>query len=169
MKKFNDELINYIKQINSENDFISKLKHIIEISDLKVEKNMNKTIINYNPKVYNIVFVGESGGAKTSLVDRIVNDRFSYDTRTNMTAAFKTKEINLINGEIIKLEIWDTAGAERYRAQAKIFMKKANVMIIGFDVTVYRTFKEIKNLSGLCFKLVDIEDKKIFVFTGIFE
>ena len=36
MKKFNDELINYIKQINSENDFISKLKHIIEISDLKI-------------------------------------------------------------------------------------------------------------------------------------
>ena len=36
MKKFNDDLIKNIKQINSDNDSISKLKHIIEISDLKI-------------------------------------------------------------------------------------------------------------------------------------
>ena len=50
-----------------------------------------------------------------------------------------------IDGKSLKLDLWDTAGQEKYRALAKIFYKDARVIIFVYDITNEKTFEEIKN------------------------
>jgi small GTP-binding protein len=50
-----------------------------------------------------------------------------------------------INGETLKIDIWDTAGQEKYRSLARIFYKDAKVIVFVYDITNKKTFEEIKN------------------------
>ena len=69
------------------------------------------------------MFVGESGiGAKTSLINKIINDNFSGCPLPTSGAYFLMKKINLSNGEIRKLFLWDTPGQEKYRVINKVSM-----------------------------------------------
>ena len=44
----------------------------------------------------------------------------------------------------IKFEIWDTAGQEKYRSLAKVFYTNRDAIILIYDITERRSFKEIK-------------------------
>ena len=46
---------------------------------------------------------------------------------------------------IIRFHIWDTAGQEKYRSNAKIFYKDAKAAILVYDITNQKSFDEIKN------------------------
>eukprot|EP00331_Platyophrya_macrostoma_P022652 CAMPEP_0176455568 /NCGR_PEP_ID=MMETSP0127-20121128/30705_1 /TAXON_ID=938130 /ORGANISM="Platyophrya macrostoma, Strain WH" /LENGTH=174 /DNA_ID=CAMNT_0017845231 /DNA_START=157 /DNA_END=682 /DNA_ORIENTATION=- len=86
---------------------------------------------------------------------------------------YKTKKIK-VDGSEIKLQIWDTAGQEKYRSITQNFYKNAMGVIIVFDLTDEGTFdnvrnwiRQIKNHAGenVCRLLVgnkcDIEENKI--------
>ena len=45
----------------------------------------------------------------------------------------------------MKVKIWDTAGQERFKTLTYSFYKKADGIIIAFDVTDYKTFENITN------------------------
>jgi len=53
------------------------------------------------------------------------------------------KDFQTKNGETIKIEIWDTAGNEKFRAVNKIFMKNAKIAIIVYDITNEKSFKNL--------------------------
>ena len=53
------------------------------------------------------------------------------------------KDIKVGNKQV-KLEIWDTAGQEQYRAVNKIFMNKAKIAAIVYDMTDQKTFDNIR-------------------------
>jgi Ras-related protein Rab-8A len=50
-----------------------------------------------------------------------------------------------MEGKLIKLQIWDTAGEERFRTITKTYYKGANGIILTYDVTDINSFKNIKN------------------------
>ena len=43
----------------------------------------------------------------------------------------------------IKLQIWDTAGAEEYRSINKLYYQKAAVILLVYSVTDYETFDDL--------------------------
>ena len=45
----------------------------------------------------------------------------------------------------LRLQIWDTAGQEKYRSVNKLFYSEANIIIFVYDITRRETFEEIKN------------------------
>ena len=49
------------------------------------------------------------------------------------------------NGKILKLEIWETAGQERYRSLSKMFYKDADAAILVYDITNQKSFDELKS------------------------
>ena len=59
--------------------------------------------------------IGESGVGKSNLLSRFTKNEFSHDSRTTIGVEFSTRTIQL-DSFIIKAQIWDTAGLERYRA-----------------------------------------------------
>ena len=94
---------------------------------------------------YKVVLVGETQTGKTALIQRIVNDRFEENSETTMVASTLTTEVTLEDGRMIKYEIWDTAGQEKYRSINKIFYKDAAIVIMVYDITKRNTYEEIKN------------------------
>ena len=57
---------------------------------------------------------------------------------------FKTKQIE-IEDRLIKLQIWDTAGHEKFRTITTSYYKSAHAIIILYDITDLSSFEHIKN------------------------
>ena len=62
-----------------------------------------------------VVLIGESGVGKTNLLSRFTRNEFNHDSRTTIGVEFSTRTI-LVGDALVKAQIWDTAGLERYRA-----------------------------------------------------
>jgi small GTP-binding protein len=96
--------------------------------------------------VIKVVLIGESGVGKTSIITRYINNQFDKDCPSNVAASFISKQIYVREcKKKVKLDIWDTAGQEKYRSMAKIFYKDAAIVILVYDITKVKTFEEIKN------------------------
>jgi small GTP-binding protein len=63
---------------------------------------------------------------------------------TSTGSSFFSKKIEINENKRVKLQIWDTAGQEKYRSLAKIFYQSASVAILVYDVTLKRTFENLK-------------------------
>jgi len=59
----------------------------------------------------------------------------------------KMKKKIKVNGDDIKLQIWDTAGQEKYRTITTAYFRGAHGIILVYDVTDVRTFENIKKLD----------------------
>ena len=64
---------------------------------------------------HKILIVGEAKIGKTSIVSRYCQDKFSDKYKPTFGADFLTKDID-IDGETAVLQIWDTAGKERFQS-----------------------------------------------------
>ena len=94
--------------------------------------------------VLKVVLLGESGTGKTCLMSRYTGGEFNPDTITSLSAQFTTKTIE-VNNQSLKLEVWDTAGQEKYRALAKIYYKDAKAICLCYDITSKSSFNELKD------------------------
>ena len=94
---------------------------------------------------FKVVLVGESGVGKTSIITQYIDQTFQKDLQSTTGGTFSTKSVECDGGKILKFEIWDTAGQEKYRALAKVFYKNAAVCILVYDITRRSSFDELKN------------------------
>lgn len=81
-----------------------------------------------------VVILGASQTGKTSIVQRILTNRFQGETEATVGASFFSKTVSVDN-KTIKLDIWDTGGQERYRSLAPMYYRDARAAVIVFDVT----------------------------------
>ena len=96
---------------------------------------------------YKIVLLGETAVGKSCLISRFINNTFLSNFVPTMGGCFSTKELcfDEFNKKRIRLEVWDTAGQEKYRSIAKMFYKEASVAILVYDITREESFLELKN------------------------
>ena len=95
-------------------------------------------------ETYKVVLIGETGVGKTSIISYFKDGKFNDSVESTISVSFVSKEMNF-NGRNITLDIWDTAGQEKYRSLAKIFYSNSNVAILVYDVTNIKSFEEIKS------------------------
>ena len=94
-----------------------------------------------------VVLLGESGVGKTSIISRFINDTFEEGLVTTTGASYAGKDMVFkdYQNQVVKFEIWDTAGQEKYRSLAQIFYKDAAIAILVYDITNAESLEEIKN------------------------
>lgn len=90
-----------------------------------------------------LVFLGEASVGKTSLVQRMLMDRFREFQDSTIGASFFTKKIE-IDGEKLHYEIWDTAGQERYRSLAPMYYRNGDCAVLVFDVNCRESYEKAK-------------------------
>jgi Ras-related protein Rab-21 len=88
-----------------------------------------------------VVFIGEAGVGKTSIVHSYVNGTAGC-TRTTLGADYSAAKV-LHGGVEYPIEIWDTAGAERYRSIGPVYYRKASAAVAVFDLTAPLTLQEL--------------------------
>jgi Ras-related protein Rab-5C len=90
-----------------------------------------------------VVIIGEYSVGKTSLCQRFVN-RVVGKTEPTIGAAFQVKTVPLPNStQTVKLEIWDTAGSERYRSLMPMYYRDSSVAVICYDITNSKSFERV--------------------------
>ena len=95
-------------------------------------------------EIIKVVLLGESKVGKTSIFNQYKDGKFNPDIQPSDTAFFIRKELNLADKGKTTLDIWDVAGATKYRNLAKIFLKDAHAAILVYDLTDENSFKELK-------------------------
>ncbi|XP_053718706.1 ras-related protein Rab-25-like [Synchiropus splendidus] len=90
--------------------------------------------------VFKVVLIGESGVGKSNLLARFTKNEFNHDSRTTIGVEFSTRTIQLDN-YIIKAQIWDTAGLERYRAITSAYYRGAVGALLVYDITKQPTYE----------------------------
>jgi len=99
--------------------------------------------------------VGESGVGKSCLLVRWVdNDFFTEDDKYTIGVDYKFKSVT-VKDKNVKLQIYDTAGQERFRTVTASFYRGAHGILLVYDITEKESFgtrveewlKEIKNYT----------------------
>jgi small GTP-binding protein len=101
-------------------------------------------MINFS---FGVCLLGDASVGKTSLVDRIVNDKFNYKQNTTIGVEFTSKYFKTIlnNKEYFyKWSIWDTAGQEAYNSLIKSYYRNGPVYILMFDKKDKLSFNNLK-------------------------
>lgn len=84
--------------------------------------------------LFKILLIGDSAVGKTSLLLRYVDDTFNSEFQTTIGVDFKISTLN-IDGKIVKLQLWDTAGQDRFRNIVASYYRGAHGIIIMYDIT----------------------------------
>ena len=91
-----------------------------------------------------IMFKGNSSVGKTSIIKRYSKNIFSTSYISTLGIDFESKNINIDN-KIINLQIWDTAGQEKYKVLSKNYYNNSNAFIIVYDITNLESFESVMN------------------------
>ena len=94
--------------------------------------------------LFKILLIGDSNVGKTPFLLRFTDDTFTANKLTTIGIDFKIKIINFEN-KLIKLQIWDIAGEERFRTVTKTYSKGTHGIILMYDITDQNSFKNIRN------------------------
>ena len=91
-----------------------------------------------------IVVIGDTLVGKTCLMNRLVQNKFNNDEQPTVGA---THQMTLrdVKGYRLNVQIWDTAGQEKFRALGPIYFRDSHGAIIVYDQTKLETFENIKN------------------------
>lgn len=81
-----------------------------------------------------VVLIGEYNVGKTCILNRIMNKKFNNYENSTIGCAYTFYTIKNYDNSSCLIEFWDTAGQEKYNSLIKIFYKKADIIIIVFDI-----------------------------------
>lgn len=94
--------------------------------------------------VFKILLIGNSSVGKSSLLLRFADDVFNESFLPTIGVDFKIRTLEAA-GSIVKLQIWDTAGQEKFKTITAAYYKGAQGLLLVFDITDRKSFIDIEN------------------------
>ncbi len=95
-----------------------------------------------NKNTFKIILLGDAGTGKTSLINAFFNKDFNEKIYSTLSPECSKKEIT-IDGNKYIIDIWDTAGQEKFSSLTKIFVKGSHIIIFVYDITNEKTFNHL--------------------------
>ncbi|OHT09626.1 Ras-related protein Rab-5A [Tritrichomonas foetus] len=110
---------------------------------------------------FKVVTVGDSGVGKTSLVNQFYSNTFNVDTKPTVGAAYLKCSVNIDDDSKVLLNIWDTAGQEKFHSLISLYIRNANACIIVCDITNELAFQNVEKLYK---SLIETLEKKALIY-----
>ncbi|ELP91858.1 GTP-binding protein yptV5, putative [Entamoeba invadens IP1] len=115
------------------------------------------------------ILIGTSGVGKTALITTFCCEKFTNNYKATIGADFVTKSMIVGNKEV-SMQIWDTAGNERFVSLSVAFYRGADCCGLVFDVSNEKSFERLlfwkdEFLRNACTSLGD-DRKYPFVIIG---
>ena len=121
---------------------------------------------------FKIIFLGDQYVGKSSILNRFYQDKFEPDYQATIGLDFHSKNVD-INGNSVRLLLYDTAGQEKFKSLIPMYIRDANIIIVVYDITNKESFthtehwvNETKDLKRedaifvLVGNKIDLEDKR---------
>ena len=93
--------------------------------------------------VLKVIILGDAGVGKTCLLNQYVKKQFSMQYKSTIGADFLTKELNL-DGKVVQLQLWDTAGQEQFNSIGASFYRNAECCVLVCDLTDEKSFEGLE-------------------------
>ena len=97
--------------------------------------------------LFRLMILGDTGVGKTCLLQRFCDEEFRHSHIYTIGIDFKIKTIQ-VDDLKIRIQVWDTAGQERYRTITRQYYRKAQGMILAYDITDENSFLNIRNWAS---------------------
>ena len=104
-----------------------------------------------------LITLGDSHVGKSSIIIRFTENEFSSNYMSTVGFDLKYK-IMKIKDEEVKIMIYDTAGQERFRSLATNYLKKADGILLVYDISERQSFENIGKWMN---NIVEETDKKV--------
>ena len=92
-----------------------------------------------------VTLIGESSVGKTSIINRYTKNAFTQEMESTLGANYSQKKITL-HKQKIRMDLWDTAGQEKYRAIGRHFYKESYIVCLVYDITNRDSFEKLKSV-----------------------
>ncbi|XP_052671686.1 ras-related protein Rab-44 isoform X3 [Harpia harpyja] len=93
--------------------------------------------------LYNVLFVGDSHVGKTSFLYRLHADTFNPHLTATVGLDYQVKNL-IVDNKRFALRLWDSAGQERYHSMTKQFFRKADGVVLMYDITSEYSFSDVR-------------------------
>ena len=93
--------------------------------------------------LFKVLLIGDSSVGKTSVLLRYVEDKFNAEFQTTIGVDFKVSSFT-INGKSVKLQLWDTAGQDRFKNIVASYYRGAHGILLMFDITNHASFQNVQ-------------------------
>ncbi len=94
--------------------------------------------------IFKVLLLGNSDVGKSSLILRYVDQIWNEVFVPTIGVDFKVKTLEIDNKNI-KMQIWDTAGEERFRNVISSYFKGSHGILLVYDITNKDSFKNLEN------------------------
>lgn len=108
------------------------------------------------------IVVGNQAVGKTNLIHRFAKGEFKNDYAITLGIDYLSTKIQ-IDDKYFQLELWDTAGSERFRSITKGYYKNSTCAIIVYDITDEKSFRDVTAWLEDCKKFTNNKTHLILV------
>ncbi|KAI4821114.1 hypothetical protein KUCAC02_029062 [Chaenocephalus aceratus] len=118
-------------------------KALSAISVQKEDKDSADLGYMTSEKAYRIVLAGDAAVGKSSFLLRLCKNEYKLNSSATLGVDFQMKTL-IVDGEPVLLQLWDTAGQERFRSIAKSYFRRADGVLLLYDVTCEKSFLNVR-------------------------
>ena len=94
--------------------------------------------------IHKVIFVGDASTGKTSIINRILDNPFNDAYEVSIGIDFMSKNIRF-RGQNIKIQIWDSAGQEKYKGLIPSYVRNSSIVFIVYDISNKSSFDNVMN------------------------
>lgn len=109
-----------------------------------------------------LLILGDSGVGKSSILVRYTEEKFNHSHIATIGLDFKTKTIE-IEGKQLEMQIWDTAGTEKFRVITKTYYQRCSGIIIAYDCSNQKSFDNVSKWIEQIKSNVEDEVPKVLI------
>uniref|UniRef100_A0A1B0B9M6 Ras-related protein Rab-25 n=1 Tax=Glossina palpalis gambiensis TaxID=67801 RepID=A0A1B0B9M6_9MUSC len=92
--------------------------------------------------LFKVVLLGDTSVGKSNLVSRFTRNEFNLESKSTIGVEFATRSVK-VDGITIKVQVWDTAGQECYRALTSAYYRGAVGALLVYDIAKRMTYENI--------------------------
>ncbi|GAA6088996.1 EF-hand calcium-binding domain-containing protein 4A [Tachysurus ichikawai] len=115
-------------------DVIAEAELTLSEKNHKVDTYNKMTSLSGPQRVFKVVFLGSSGVGKSSFIHHYCRGHFPNKMSTTVGMDFQVRRL-VFDSTQIALQLWDTAGQERFHSITTQYYRKADGILVMYDVT----------------------------------
>ena len=100
--------------------------------------------VSYQINRQKIIFTGDIYVGKTSIINVLMGQKFNNEYEASIGVDFFSKTIKY-KGKIIKLQIWDSAGQEKFRSLIPNYIRGSSLVFVVYDISNRKSFESLQS------------------------
>jgi small GTP-binding protein len=141
--------------------------HEIIREEVELSTTANEKSSEYHIKC---IVLGDPGVGKSSILERLVKNRFSNDIPPTVCMEFRVlygKIIDIFSDKRLssyyKIQLWDCAGQDRFRSIVKSYFRGAHLIFVIFDLSNRESFLNLEKWFNDLYQVVEKDNESLTI------